>query len=71
MNISYKKSHYSHLSAFEQGEISVYLKLRREPAEIARLLDSYHSIICRKIKHGVVYHVQDKNEKQTYFLDKS
>ena len=64
---STKKSHYSHLSASERGEISAYLKIGKKPAEIARLLGRNRSTITREIKRGTVTQVQDKNGKRHYY----
>jgi len=64
---STKKSLYSHLSASERGEISAYLKMGKNPAEIARLLGRNRSTITREIKRGTVTQVQDKNGKRTYY----
>ena len=63
---STKKSSYSHLSATERGEISAYLKMRKQAAEIARLLGRHRSTISREIKRGSVTQVQDKNGKLIY-----
>ncbi|MEN4257615.1 helix-turn-helix domain-containing protein, partial [Streptococcus pyogenes] len=64
---STRKSSYSHLSATERGEIAAYLKMGKKPVEIARLLGSHRSTICREIKRGSVDQVKDKNGKQTFF----
>ena len=70
MNMSHthstKKSSYSHLSATERGEISAYLKMGKQAAEIARLLGRHRSTISREIKRGSVTQVQDKNGKLIY-----
>ena len=63
---STKKSSYSHLSATERGEISAYLKMGKQAAEIARLLGRHRSTISREIKRGSVTQVQDKNGKLIY-----
>lgn len=65
-NHSTKKSFYSHLSASERGEISAYLKMGKNPSEIARLLGRHRSTINREIKRGSVSQVQDKNGKRIY-----
>ena len=65
-NHSTKKSLYSHLSASERGEISAYLKMGKNPSEIARLLGRHRSTISREIKRGSVSQVQDKNGKRIY-----
>ena len=65
-NHSAKKSLYSHLSASERGEISAYLKMGKNPSEIARLLGRHRSTISREIKRGSVSQVQDKNGKRVY-----
>lgn len=64
-NHSTKKSLYSHLSASERGEISAYLKMGKNPSEIARLLGRHRSTISREIKRGSVSQVQDKNGNES------
>lgn len=62
------KLSYSHLSAFERGQIKAYLNEKLPLAEIARKLNRHRSTIFREIKRGSVPQLEEKNGKQVYKL---